>query len=139
MLPGEHCCCLIFLWFFCLTSRHSVFSASPNLTHSAKLRQNTLYPQSAAAAVMLLCSTHLFLPFLCTFPPLFVVSSVCFCYTQSTKNTHSTQKVRTFLGSEDILAGPCNFRGLLEGGGSLKLGLELGLGQGYSQQVSWDG
>lgn len=29
-------------------------------------------------------------------------------------NTHSTSNERTFLGSEDILAGPPNLRGLFE-------------------------
>lgn len=40
-----------------------------------------------------------------------------FLYLRHTKyhNTHSTVKVRTFLVSEDILAGPSNFKGLFEG------------------------
>ena len=52
---------------------------------------------------------------------------VLFLYMQ---NTHSTSKVRTFLGSEGILDGPRNSKGLFE-----VLWLTLGLGKGFS----WDG
>lgn len=45
------------------------------------------------------------------------------------QNLHSTSKGRTFYRSEDILTGPCNFKGLSEGSDLvLRLGLKLGLG-----------
>lgn len=44
---------------------------------------------------------------------------------------HSTTRVRTLLGSEDVLAGPQNVRLLFEGEDVvLGLMLELGLGEG---------
>lgn len=35
----------------------------------------------------------------------------CTCYTLSSKYTHSTSKVKTILGTEDILAGPHRIKG----------------------------
>lgn len=39
----------------------------------------------------------------------------CTCYIISSTNAYSTRKVRTFLESENGLAGPYNFKGLFEG------------------------
>lgn len=47
------------------------------------------------------------------------------------QNALSATRVTTFLGSEDVLAGPHSFKGLFEGSD-----LILGLGQG--QWVRWD-
>lgn len=65
------------------------------------------YPERAAAAVILLCSPHLFLPFWW---------GVCSCpwYIRSASNTHSPHKVRTFSGGPDFLDGPHDFKGLLK-------------------------
>ena len=44
------------------------------------------------------------------------------------QNIHSTSKVRTFVGSENVLAGTHNLKGLFKGQGLvLRLGLGLGL------------
>lgn len=65
-----------------------------------------------------------------------VCECVCVCvflYSLHTEyqNLHSTSKVRTFWGHEDILACPYNFKGLFAGWDMvLRLKLELGLGQG---------
>lgn len=55
-----------------------------------------------------------------------VCSFTCFY-----QNVHSTSKVGVFLKDEDILDGPYNFKGLLEGYNIvLRLRLELCLEQG---------
>lgn len=41
--------------------------------------------------------------------------SVCVCSCTGYQYTYSTSKVRIFLGSDDILAGPRNFKGLFWG------------------------
>lgn len=59
------------------------------------------------------------------------MQNACVFFTCFYQNVRSPSKERIFLKDEDILAGPYNFKGLLEGYNTvLRLRLELCLEQG---------
>lgn len=95
----------------CFTELHTFCKAQTKHTLSAACScccQASLLPSFVSSRF------HALFPPL--FPPLFC--GVCMCVlvlVQSTENTHSTPKVRIFLGREDILAGPHDYKGQFDG------------------------